>query len=109
MVGDATVDLASGTPVSSSEEMGMPSAKVIVSTVATSASIASCPTFLPRASRAASALRWMASSATSSHTCELVAAPADVPTPDFIALVAVKVGLWALHFMLKHDKTEGHK
>jgi hypothetical protein len=108
-VGDATVDLAFGTPVSSSEEAGMALAKVTIGVIATSTSAASCPACLSRASRVASVIHWMASWVTSSHACERVAAPANVPTPHFTALVAVKVGLWALHFMLKHDKIEGHK
>lgn len=31
------------------------------------------------------------------------------PTPDFTSLVAIKAGLRALRFMLKHNKTKSHK
>lgn len=48
-------------PTTSPEEIGMASAKVIGGTTTTSSSLVPCPVYPPRASRAASMPRWMAS------------------------------------------------
>lgn len=106
MVGDATTAVASATPASSSEEMGMTSINGTGGAAATSTTVASCLASPPRATRATSAPRWMASWVASSHVWGRDVALADSPMPRFTALVAVKVGSWVQRLVPKHKKTK---
>lgn len=109
MVGDATAAVASATPASSSEEMGMTSINGTGGAAATSTTVASCLASPPRATRATSAPRWMASWVASSHVWGARRGPSRFPNAALHRLGSGKGWLMGPALSAETQKNEGHK